>query len=329
MSTTATRFDTFISNIQLTDPQLEDAITKHTGVRKTLHKAFYSTATSGKAAEMEQQLEDLGVAIDTAQLKKSYAEFEVAYKALSTYSTSLLVGSYGKNTEISPPSDIDILFKVPLERFNAYDTASYNGQSKLLQDVKKILQQKYTTTDGMRGDGQVVVVPFASFPVEVLPAFEAPSGKFLYPNTHDGGSWMVTDPKAEMENLRSSNKRTKGNTIRLIKMMKAWKYHKGVKIKSLVLELHAVDFLNRWQYSAESSMYYDWMVRDFLADLLAYANGSAPIPGLTERAHYGDSWKAAAERALKFAKSACDNETNYPALATTDWKEIFGPRYPF
>lgn len=329
MSTTAQRFDAFISNIQLTEKQIDDAITKHTGVRRTLHKAFYTTTSASKTAE-DQMLEALGVAIDTVQLKKSYAEFEVAYKALSAYSTSLLVGSYGKNTDIAPPSDIDILFKMPLDRFTAYDTASYNGQSKLLQDVKKVLQQQYQTTDGMRGDGQVVVVPFASFPVEVLPAFEAPSGKFLYPDTHDGGSWKITDPKAEIAHLSSSNKRTKGNTIRLIKMMKAWKLYRGVKIKSLVIELHVVDFLNRWEHFDKSSTYYDWMVRDFLSDLLRYTNGSSLIPGLNERAYYGDAWKAEAERALTKATSACENEAgNYPTLATNDWKEIFGQRFNY
>ncbi|HHE64683.1 MAG TPA: hypothetical protein ENL09_01525 [Bacteroidetes bacterium] len=98
MSTVAERFNKFLSNIQLTSAQIQDAQTKYNGVCKKLHDHYYDFSYDG--------------------------------------STKLLVGSYGKNTAIAPPTDIDILFIMPYEVFDRYDSYSGNGQSQLLQDIK-------------------------------------------------------------------------------------------------------------------------------------------------------------------------------------------------
>src|SRR3990172_7546863 len=128
MTDVGAKFDRFLSNIQLTKAHTEDAITKHTGVRKALHTAYYTTAYDGK--------------------------------------TSILVGSYGKHTAVRPPSDIDILFRMPSSEFSKYNSALGNGQSQLLQEAKAILKKTYPSTD-MLADGQVVIVPFTSFAVDV------------------------------------------------------------------------------------------------------------------------------------------------------------------
>jgi hypothetical protein len=48
---------------------------------------------------------------------------------------------------------------------------TYNGQSVLLQAVKNSIKNRYPRTD-VRGDGQVVVVPFSDgMRFEVVPAF--------------------------------------------------------------------------------------------------------------------------------------------------------------
>lgn len=287
MSGTGAKFDQFLANIQLTQAQMDDAVTKHTGVRKTLHVYYYSQAYDGN--------------------------------------TSLLVGSYGKDTAVRPPADIDILFKMPWELFDRYNAPTWNGQSQLLQDVKNVLMKAYPSTK-MRGDGQVVVVPFASFPVEVVPAFALTSGSYYVPDTHNGGAWTSSNPAAEMKNLTDSNTRSKGNTVRLIRMMKVWKWACNVPIKSFAIELMAVSFVAQWSYFDKSSVYYDWMVRDFLAYTLEHVDGSGLIPGTADFLAYGEEWESKAQSALDRAKKACEYEGSEKddTLATAEWQKIFG-----
>lgn len=321
MSSTAQRFDTFLSNLQLTEAQIRDAITKHRGVRKALHTAFYGDTTKSSDYFSEAAYE--------AELVEAYKASVVTFKESSVYSTSLLVGSYGKNTEIAPPSDIDILFKMPIHLYTKYDKDPYNGQSQLLQDVKNVLRKAYPSTD-IRGDGQIVDVPFISYKVEVLPAFHSSGDQYLYPDAHNGGSWRVTNPKAEKLQISASNKRSEGNTIRLIKMIKAWKRYCAVPIKSLVIELRAVNFLQTYEYYNRSSMFYDWIIRDFFKELLKHTNGSCKIPGIEETIYYGDAWKTKAESAYSRAIKACEYESaEYGDSATLEWKKIFGSQFYF
>lgn len=324
MSTVAQRFEKFLANIQLTDAQIKDAITKHTGVRETLHNAYYSSRFKSLS---EMLLESTKEASYIPSMLASYMKSEVPLDEGYKYQTSLLVGSYGKNTAIAPPSDIDILFELPADQFERYDSYTWNGQSQLLQDIKAILLGTYPRTD-IRADGQIVSVPFASYKVEVVPAFKGQDGSYWFPDTHSGGSWKITNPREEMRYLRESNKRSSGNTIKLIKMLKAWKHYCSVPIKSLVIELHAVHFLATWAYFDKSAVYHDWMVRDFLQDLLKYINGSCQIPGIEEKVYYGDSWASKAKSALDRSTKACEYElAGEDVSATMEWKKIFGDRF--
>jgi hypothetical protein len=324
MSTVTQRFNRFLSNIQLTKTQLEDAITKHNGVRKVLHEAYYSSAYKSLA---ERQLEQREYAIYKSLAINAYLKSEVQLDENYKHRTSLLVGSYGKNTAIAPPSDIDILFELPSSEFSKYDSSTYNGQSRLLQDIKKILQKTYPRTD-IRADGQIVSVPFTSYKVEVLPAFRRQDGSYYYPDTHNGGSWKITNPKAEMKHVSDSNARSKGNTVRLIKMIKAWKRYCNVPIKSLVIELRAINFLSKWEYYDKSATYYDWMVRDFFSELLEYVNGNCKIPGIDEKVQYGDAWESKVKSASTKSLKACEYEAKEDHnSATVEWKKIFGDRF--
>ena len=101
----------------------------------------------------------------------------------------------------------------------------------------------------MRGDEQVVMVPFASYAVEVVPAFLLDSGQYWVCNTHDGGKYLRFDPNAEAKNVADSESATNGNTRHLIRMLKDWQGYCSVLIKSFHLELLAIQFLASWQQS--------------------------------------------------------------------------------
>jgi Second Messenger Oligonucleotide or Dinucleotide Synthetase domain len=288
---TAQRFNRFLNSIHLTQADREDAARKYNGVAAKLHSHYFTTSYTG--------------------------------------STKTLIGSYGKHTSVRPPRDVDVLFLMPYEEYRRYDSYSGNGQSQLLQDIKAILQERYPTTEKIRGDGQVVVVPFkGGHSIELLPAWTTTTGKYLIPDTHEGGSWKVVDHKSEIANVADSDSRSNGNTRNLIRMMKTWQAYCNVPIKSLVLELRAVNFLARWSHYSDSTTYYDWMVRDFFAELIANANNYCTIPGIEERCYYGNAWLSRAESAYQRALKACEYESSdSDILARIEWCKIFGSQY--
>jgi Second Messenger Oligonucleotide or Dinucleotide Synthetase domain len=72
---------------------------------------------------------------------------------------SLYTGSYGRDTAAKGISDLDMGFVLPYRIYEQYHAYQNNGQSSLLQAVKKSLQNTYPTSD-IAGDGQVAVNPF-------------------------------------------------------------------------------------------------------------------------------------------------------------------------
>lgn len=100
------------------------------------------------------------------------------------------VGSLGRKTAINGISDMDMLFVLPISKFKQYDEHKGNGQSALLQDVKTQIRIRYPYESIIvRGDGQVVVITFSNYEVEVCPAFENSDGSYKYPDSNNGGTW--------------------------------------------------------------------------------------------------------------------------------------------
>lgn len=284
---TSSRFDQFLTNIRLTSDQLTDAKTKYDGVCKKLHDHYYSNEYDG--------------------------------------STKLLIGSYGKKTNIRPARDVDVVFMLPASEYKQ-STDDYNYQSYLLQKIKGILKEKYPNSD-IRGDGPVVVVNFSNeHYIEIVPAIELTNNKFKIPITSNGGYWKLDDPRSLYKFVNDSDNSAGGNTRNLIRMIKKWQDYCNVPIKSLVIEIRAVLFLIDYEYKNKSSTYYDWMIRDYFKQLIEKANSTYILPGLTEKIDYnGDAWKSKAESAYNRANKACEfegdeNETS----ATEEWKKIFG-----
>lgn len=153
--------------------------------------------------------------LDTATIHTISTRYKTITKAVnrsfweseSDTSHSFYVGSYGRNTSIDT-SDIDILVVLPDKEFIHFNSLSGNGPSRLLQAVKNALSISYPNSN-IKGDGQVVVIEFSdNMRFEILPAFENKdsfgfgNGTYRYPDTHKGGKWKSTDPKAEQAAMR-------------------------------------------------------------------------------------------------------------------------------
>lgn len=204
----ALRFKKFIENITLTEAQWKDAKTKYEGVCACLDKHFYDS------------------------------EYNENHK--------FLFGSYKLKTPVRPivpEQDVDVLFRIDYSTYLKYQ----NNPGGLLQEVRKALKEKYTTTDIIKAWGKVVLIQFSdgTHNVEVLPAYEMYNGEFLIPNTENGGSWNVFDPRTPIKSFQDSNQSSNSLTQELTKMIKAWKRNTStLEYKSYRIAKDVTAFVN-------------------------------------------------------------------------------------
>lgn len=154
-----------------------------------------------------------------------------------------IVGSVGRETAIKGVSDLDILFDLPVEVFKRFDAYKEKKQSSLLQEVKNVLKARYPNTD-ISGDGQVVVIKFNKYTVELVPGFKQSDDRFKYPDTNNGGSWKYTDPLPEISESKKTAEDTDNNFKYIANMLRAWKNKQGFKFGGLLIDTITYKFLN-------------------------------------------------------------------------------------
>lgn len=164
----------------------------------------------------------------------------------------IIVGSIGRGTATKKVSDVDLLFSLPREVKARFDSHQGNGQSDLLQEVKQVVAERYSRTD-IRGDGQVVVVKFNSYTIELLPAFEKSDGSYEYPDTHDGGSWKTTNPMPEQREARNMSSATDGVYVHLCNMLRIWGDHKGIVLGGLLIDTLVYNYLKSGKLQSSPS----------------------------------------------------------------------------
>lgn len=242
----------------------------------------------------------------------------------SKTSNSLQVGSYGRFTAIKSISDLDMVYILP---WTEYERFKNDRQSALLQEVKKTIQSRYPKTD-VRGDGQVVVISFTNYQIEVLPAFENSDGSFLYPDTNNGGSWKTTKPRLEIKAISDLHQAKNQNLRTLCKMIRSWKNYHGVAMGGLLIDSVAYNFLNSTTYFDDKSFkYYDWLIRDFLKYLSDLQNiNHVFAPGSNQKVYIKKKFKTRAKKAHKLVLEAIEAQEN--KNANQKWKKIFGRNFP-
>lgn len=275
MDTIDKQFEKFYENIKLTPKQKEDAKTKHNGVCSKLHDYYYPNTTySG--------------------------------------STKLLIGSYGKHTSIRPARDIDVIFIMPPEKFAQYDDNTSNKQSQLLQDVKKILEDRYPNTP-ISAFGKIVKLEFADtkHDVELVPGWENDDGTFTIPDSENGGSWHTQDYRKEISEIADSDAAT-GRTKFLIRSIKKWGDNCSASIRTFEIEQVVLRFFSNSGIANSSKA-------QLFVDFFQYFLNTTTDQGL--RSHVNT--------ALSRAQKALDFEINSKFEAAADeWKKVFGDDFP-
>jgi len=239
----------------------------------------------------------------------------------------LLVGSYGKRTASRPPSDLDMLFLLPADHYWRVERLLGNKQSQLLQEVRRAMSATFTLTD-LRADGQIVLAPFQTYKVEVVPAFLLEDGTYITAHTPNEGSWRPSNPSAEYQAIVDADSVSAGKATHLIKMLKFWKRGCSVDIKSISLEVLACEFVKQWQFRDKTLFYYDWLVRDFFGFMLRYQCGRTRVPGTAEKIDLGDAWFSKCQSACSRSLKACEYEqADYESLAADEWQKVFGSQF--
>lgn len=205
-------FYLFDEKLRLTEKQDLDAKIKYNWVCEILHNYFYPT---------------------------------IKYDCRTKY----LFWSYKKKTNIRPilpEQDVDVLFKIPCKLVEYYKWQKY-WPSNLLQKIKDLLKDKYSTTEKIKPWWKVVLVQFknGTHNIELLPAFENSDLSFTIPNTENWWSWEKFNPREEIDRFQKSNVYNNWLTAMLSRFLKSWKRQNSwLKLKSYQIENYIIDFLN-------------------------------------------------------------------------------------
>ncbi len=251
----------------------------------------------------------------------------------SETSHSLYVGSYGRNTAIQGFSDLDMVFELPYSVYKQYDEHAGNGQSALLQAVKNSIEKTYSTTS-IKADGQVIVVPFDDgISFEVVPVFINNANSYTFPDANNGGSWKTTNPRPEIDEIRTRNAACNQNLVALCRMARAWKSKWDVPIGGLLIDTLAYQFIENYEHRNKSYLYYDFMSRDFFL-WMAEQNADQEYwkaPGSGQHVYGKGLFQYKAKRCYNIALEAIAHETATPKQewsAKQKWRDIYGTSYP-
>ena len=275
-------FTKFIENITLTSSQNEDAKQKYTGVCKTLYESYYN------------------------------GEYDDSKK--------YLFGSYKTKTNVRPlteDQDVDVLFKIPQTTYDKFYAYKSNGQEALLQEIRNILKEKYTTTDKIKAWGKVVLVNFSEghHNVELLPALELEDSSFTIPNTENGGKWEIFDPRKQINEFNESNENTCGLTRELAKMLKSWSHNTSSMVYSSHDRMNdIISFLSAHYPKGKDRTSYSKVIFDYF-DYMSYQEK--------------DNLKSYIDTALGHARKALEYEDKEQYIeASEEWRKIFGYEFP-
>lgn len=275
--------------------------------------------------------------------RKLKANFEITELQKSTLSTrqqnvrkavekelivsdSFLTGSYSRHTMIAPLKEADVDIFVVLHS----DYYEQNGQTNLLDKVRRVLLKTYPDTPKISRNGQAVTITFTDFKVDVVPAFYRKGEGFLIPNSITK-RWISTNPKVHVEIMNNENEAHDGDLVPIVKMIKGWNRNINHAFVSFYLELLAVNIFKNGtilDYPRGMRYFFDKgreKIKYKVKDPVNYGENINPFDTVSTVKDAVNRF----ENAYKLAKNAEDDARNgYTAAAIEGWREIFGDYFP-
>lgn len=275
--------------------------------------------------------------------RKLKANFEITELQKSTLSTrqqnvrkavekelivsdSFLTGSYSRHTMIAPLKEADVDIFVVLHS----DYYEQNGQTNLLDKVRRVLLKTYPDTPKISRNRQAVTITFTDFKVDVVPAFYREGEGFLIPNSITK-RWISTNPKVHVEIMNNENEAHDGDLVPIVKMIKGWNRNINHAFVSFYLELLAIKIFKNVtipDYPSGMRYFFDKGREKIKYKVKDPVNYGENINALDTVSTVKDAVNRF-ENAYKLAKNAEDDARNgYTAAAIEEWREIFGDYFP-
>ncbi len=242
---------------------------------------------------------------------------------------SYIIGSFGRDTAIKGVSDLDVIFALPEDLYYTYNAYTSNGQSALLQKIRSIIQTTYSQTD-VRGDGQVIVIQFSGFTVELCPAFLEDDNTFTYPDSNDGGYWKTTKPLQENIAVQELNILSAETYVKLCRFVRSWKNKFGLKIGGLLIDTWCYDFLTlHTQFYQSGYAHFPEIIKDYFNYM---SNFSADrrywySPGSKQKVHKKININKKVKKSLEIASEAFESiDINEKCQK---YRALFGKAFPY
>jgi hypothetical protein len=240
--------------------------------------------------------------------------------------TSFLTGSYMRDTMIAPLSKADV------DIFVVLDPKYYeqNGQTNLLDRVKRVLKKTYPKTPEISRNGQAVTISFTDFEVDVVPAFNRNGGGYLIPNTYSD-TWVSTDPKKHIDIWSDANKAHNGDLVPLIKMLKCWNREHSRLLRTFHLETLALKVFANVNISSfpSGALYFFQNAQTWIGYTLADPAG---YDGIGSYLNTSDKQKDVRDRLQTACQKALDAEAYANDGGITEafnkWRIVFGDYFP-
>lgn len=235
------------------------------------------------------------------------------------------VGSYGRGTAIDGFSDVDMIVVLPETYYERFRKYQHNGQSALIQNVKRALNFTYSRSF-TKGDGQVIVIEFSDgIKFEIVPAFKI-KDTYTYPDSNESGSWKKCNPLKEIEAVNLINKYHNGKLKNLCKLTRAWKKENNINISGILIDALASMYM-LYLKEEQKSWDYKFLFTDFLNYLGSqFQKNSWLICGSWDviqrnNMEFEDCALQSASYCIKAMKYEFDKDYS---LADTYWEKIFG-----
>jgi hypothetical protein len=239
---------------------------------------------------------------------------------------SFLTGSYSRSTMIAPLSEADIDIFIVLDP-KYYET---DGQTSLLDKVKRVLLKTYTKTPKISRNGHAVTITFTDFVVDVVPAFYRKDGGYLIPNSVQK-IWIATNPKTHVDIMAEKNKNHSGDLVPIVKMIKGWNRNINYSFVSFRLELLAIQIFENVtisDYSSGMRYFFDKgreRIKYKAKDPVPYGGEISGLRNITTQEEAVSRFGVAYSRAIKAEQYAKNGNIEN---VVDEWQKMFGNYFP-
>lgn len=264
--------------------------------------------------------------------------FKDAFEGCDEVNEVIASGSLRRGTHKDPINDVDTVIVYEATEHPDWGTPG-DSAAAALDHTRGLVNEMLGATNGTRAQEVRLAKPKNhavkcflddpddpnAFTVDVMPALRR-DGMLLVPEALSE-NWILTDPEhliAEVAKRHAEWNRFAG----LVRMLKDWASNQDIKIKSLVMEVLALELLpaagNRPAALKEFFVRAAYRVES-MAPIEDPAGVCGPIQADLDMVAFGERLRAAATTATEAITAVSDNDV---PKALAKWRDIFGDGFP-